>query len=128
GSAVAHYERWVAAQGGDPAESALAQAAVIHDVETEHEGFVTQLSAMRVGLAALELGSGRRTKEDTIDHAVGIVCRRKRGDRVRPGEALAEVHAQDRAAAERAAAQVLAAYELADAPPQERGVVLEVLE
>jgi pyrimidine-nucleoside phosphorylase len=128
GSAVGHYERWVAAQGGDPAESALAQAAVVHDVETEHEGFVTQLSAMRVGLAALELGSGRRTKEDTIDHAVGIVCRKKRGDRVRPGEALAEVHARDRAAAERAAAQVLDAYELGDAPPQERGVVLEVLE
>ncbi len=128
GSALTHYERWVTAQGGDPADQALPQAPVVHDVETEHEGFVTGLSAMRVGLAALELGSGRRTKEDTIDHAVGIVCRKKRGDRVRPGEALAEVHAQDREGAERAAAQVLEAYELAGAPPQARGVVLEVLE
>jgi pyrimidine-nucleoside phosphorylase len=127
-SAVAHYERWVTAQGGDPSEDALPKAAVVHDVETEREGFVTQLSAMGVGLAALELGSGRRTKEDTIDHAVGIVCHKKRGDRVRPGEALAEVHAQDRASAERAAAQVLEAYEVADTARQERGVVLEVLE
>jgi len=128
GSALTHYERWVTAQGGDPAEHALAQASIIHDVETEHEGFVTRLSAMRIGLAALELGSGRRTKEDTIDHSVGIVCRKKRGDRVRPGEALAEVHARDREAAERAAAQVLEAYEIGGTPPQVRGVVLEVLE
>src|SRR5204862_7596580 len=79
GSALDHYERWVAAQGGDPAESALAPAPVVHEVEAEHEGFITRVSAMQVGLAALELGSGRRTKEDTIDHAVGVLCRRKRG-------------------------------------------------
>ena len=30
----------------------------------------------RVGVAALHLGAGRRTKEDAIDHAVGIVCLR----------------------------------------------------
>ena len=89
---------------------------------------MTRLSAAQVGVAALELGAGRRTKEDTIDHAVGIVCRRKRGDRVGPGEALAEVHAADSAAAEAAAAKVLASYQLGDDPPEPRSVVLELLE
>ena len=128
GSASAIYERWVTAQGGDPAESALPSASVIREVETEHEGFVTGLSAVQIGVAALELGAGRRTKEDAIDHAVGVVCLRKRGDRVRPGEALAEVHAPDTAAAEAAAEKVLASYQLGDAPPEPRSVVLELLE
>jgi len=128
GSALARYERWIEAQGGDPHERALATAPVVHEVASEHEGFVARVSAIRVGLSALDLGAGRRTKEDTVDHAVGIVCLRKRGDRVRPGEALAEVHARDRASATTAAAEVLAAYELAESPPVPRRVVLEVLE
>jgi pyrimidine-nucleoside phosphorylase len=128
GSALAAYERWIAAQGGDPSEDALATAPVAHEVEAEHEGFVRNLSAMGIGLAALELGAGRRTKEDAIDHAVGVVCLRKRGDRVRPGEAVAEIHARDHAGAERVAPEVLAAFEVGDEPPASRPVVLEVLE
>jgi pyrimidine-nucleoside phosphorylase len=128
GSALEAYQRWIAAQGGDPSEDALPEAPVVHEVEAESEGFVTRLGAVRVGLAALELGAGRRTKDDVIDHAVGIVCRSKPGDRVRPGEALAEIHARDHDSAVAAAADVLAAYELGDEPPAQRSVVLEVLE
>ena len=48
---------------------------------TSHE-----LSAIRVGNAAVHLGAGRRTKEDAVDHAVGIVCHAKRGAEVAAGE------------------------------------------
>ena len=36
-------------------------------------------------------------RSDAIDHAVGVVCLRKRGDRVEAGDVLAEVHARDEA-------------------------------
>ena len=75
------------------------------------------LGAIAVGNAALHLGAGRQTKADEIDHAVGVVCRAKRGDAVEAGQVLAEVHARDEAAAAAAAGEVLAAYELGDAPP-----------
>ena len=52
------------------------------------------------GLAALHLGAGRVRKEDAIDHAVGVVCLAKRGDRVEPGSPLAEVHARDEESAD----------------------------
>ena len=67
-----------------------------------------------VGVAALHLGAGRREKDDAIDHAVGVVCRKKRGDAVAQGEPLAEIHARDEASAAEAAADVLAAFELGD--------------
>ena len=127
GSAVAAYERWIAAQGGDPSEEALPRASVVAQVEAPRAGYVTRLGAIQVGSAALHLGAGRRTKEDTIDHAVGVVCHRKRGDEVGAGEVLAEVHAQDEASAAEAVRAVLAAYAIGDDRPSARSIVLDVL-
>ena len=73
-----------------------------------------QLGAIAVGVAALHLGAGRASKEDEIDHAVGVVCHRKRGDAVEEGDVLAEVHARDEASAAAAVEEVLASYEIGD--------------
>lgn len=128
GSATRAYERWIRAQGGDPALSVLPTAPVMREVVAPREGVVRRLGALAVGIASLELGAGRRTKDDEIDHAVGVVCRRKRGDGVGRGDVLAEVHARDEASAERGVEAVLAAYELGDEPPPVRGILLDVLE
>ena len=127
GSATAAYERWIRAQGGDPDEAALPSAPVVLPVVAEVGGWVQRLGAIRIGLAALHLGAGRRAKDDEIDHAVGVFCHRKRGDEVLPGDLLAEVHARDEPAAREAARDVLAAYELGGDAPRERGIVLDVI-
>ena len=57
------------------------------ELTADRAGFVAGVSALGVGRVALELGAGRRTKEDTIDHAVGIRCFAKRGDAGRRGPA-----------------------------------------
>jgi thymidine phosphorylase len=75
----------------------------------------------------MELGAGREVAGEPIDHAVGVVCLRKRGEEVAGGEPLAEVHARDEAAAENAEASLLAAYEIGDGPVEPRPLVLEVL-
>ena len=95
GSALAVYESWIRAQGGEPSLDALAPAPVVREVRAPHGGTVTRLGALSVGIAALELGAGRRTKADAIDHAVGVVCRAKRGSVVAAGDVLAEIHARD---------------------------------
>jgi pyrimidine-nucleoside phosphorylase len=127
GSAVAAYERWIRAQGGDPEASALPKAPAIAEVFAPHDGYIQSLSAMHIGVEALELGAGRATKDDEIDHAVGIVCRRKRGDAVKEGEPLAEVHARDSQTAADAADRVRAAYILGDEPPRAVPIVLKTL-
>jgi pyrimidine-nucleoside phosphorylase len=127
GSALQAYERWIRAQGGDPDEAALPKAPLIREVFAPRGGFVHRLAALPVGLAAVHLGGGRREKDDAIDHAVGIVCLKKRGDRVEEGEALAEIHARTEAAADEAAADVLRAYELGDDEPRARPIVLDTL-
>ena len=127
GSAHAMYERWIAAQGGDPSEGALPTAPVVRDVVAGSDGFVRAIGAVDVGLAALRLGAGRRTKDDAIDHSVGIRCLKKRGDAVAAGDVIAEVHARDDAAADEGAKDVLAAYRLADEAPPAAPIILETI-
>jgi pyrimidine-nucleoside phosphorylase len=127
GSATAAYERWVRAQGGDPDEAALPKAGLIREVFAPRSGYVQRLAALPIGLAALHLGAGRRAKEDAIDHAVGIVCLKKRADAVDEGEPLAEIHARDEQSADEAAATIAAAYEFGDEPPRAHGIVLDTI-
>jgi pyrimidine-nucleoside phosphorylase len=127
GSAIAAYEAWIRAQGGDPREEALDSATVVRDVAAPDAGRVTSLRALPVGLAALHLGAGRAQKSDQIDHAVGVLCLKKRGDSVERGEALAQVHARDDESAARAAEELLAAYEFGAEQPEQRSIVLDVV-
>ena len=62
----------------------------------------------------MRLGARRATKDDVVDHAVGVLVHRKRGDRVEAGEALATVHARDQADL----AAVAACFEIGDAPAE----------
>jgi pyrimidine-nucleoside phosphorylase len=127
GSALKAYERWIAAQGGDPDAGALPTAPIVREANAPRAGTVASLGAVRVGNAALRLGAGRRTKDDEIDHSVGIVLRKKRGDEVAAGDTVAEIHARDEAAADAAIEEVLAAYEFGDEAPAERSVILDVI-
>jgi pyrimidine-nucleoside phosphorylase len=127
GSAEAVWGRWLEAQGGTADEDALEWAPVVREVNAPRSGTIARLGAIEVATAALDLGAGRRTKADTIDHAVGVVCHRKRGHTVATGDLLAEVHARDEASADEAVRDVLAAYEIGDQPVAERPVLLEIV-
>jgi pyrimidine-nucleoside phosphorylase len=128
GSARGLYDRWVRAQGGDPRREALPQAVVIQPVPAPASGVVQAIATTDVGLAALHLGAGRVRKEDPVDHAVGVVCRAKRGDGVTKGEPLAEVHARDEASARRAVSEIAACYRLGDEEVERKPIVLDVLD
>jgi len=127
GSALAVYERWIRAQGGDPDLASLPAAPVVREVTAPRGGVVTRLGALRVGLAALELGAGRRTKDDVVDHEVGVVCHVKRGQTVAQGHLLADVHARDEQSAAVAVEAVRDAYELGDEAPRAHGILLDVV-
>jgi pyrimidine-nucleoside phosphorylase len=127
GSAMEAYERWIRAQGGDPNLSVLPTAPVVREVGASQGGVVTRLGALAIGGAALDLGAGRRTREDAIDHAVGIMCTKTRGDAVKKGDVLAEVHARDEVSASAAIRAVSAAYELGAESPPTHGILLDVV-
>jgi pyrimidine-nucleoside phosphorylase len=126
GSALLAYDRWIRAQGGDPDPARLPSAPVVRPIPAPTTGYVRALGAREVAVAAMELGAGREIAGDPIDHAVGVVCLRKRGEEVTAGEPLAEIHARDETAAATAEATLLAAYEIGD-KPEPRPIVLDVI-
>jgi pyrimidine-nucleoside phosphorylase len=132
GEALRALERLVEAQGGDPriAErpwDVLEAAPVVHAVPAPRAGAVALCGALAIGRTAMRLGAGRERKEDSIDHAVGIVVHAKPGDQVAAGDALAHIHARDEAGARRAAAEVLAAYSVVDGPVARPPLLLETI-
>ena len=125
GSGAAHerYERWIAAQGGDP-NAPLPQAPVVERVTADVSGVVQRCHALAIGEAAARLGAGRASKGDSVDHAVGIVVRRKQGDSVSAGEPLATVHAR----ADFDADAVRACFEIADRPAAPPLLMIETVD
>jgi len=87
------FLRMLVAQGGRLAEG-LPVAPVRLAVPSSAAGHVQSIDALEVGLAGLELGVGRKKKDDRVDHAAGIVIEAPVGARVQVGDPLAVVHAR----------------------------------
>lgn len=100
GKAFAKFKQFIENQGGDPAiadhPEQLPRAKYQIDLLAKESGVVAELRADQIGLAAMLLGAGRATKEDSINHAAGIVLCKKVGDRVAKGEPLLTIHSDSK--------------------------------
>jgi thymidine phosphorylase len=95
GRALDAYRAMVRVQGGDP-DAPLPEAAHRQGaLPAPADGWVTRLDARAVGVAAWRLGAGRARKEDDVSHTAGVRCLAKPGDRVRKGEHVLELHADE---------------------------------
>jgi thymidine phosphorylase len=126
------YETWcrmISAQGGDPA-AALPAPKHVHVVEAERDGVLATLDAYGVGVAAWRLGAGRARRGDPVQHAAGILCLAKPGERVAAGQPMLELHTDTPDAVPAALASLAGALvisETNDAPASGEGIVLETI-
>lgn len=99
GSAFETFKKFVVAQGGLEEEvlcpEKLPAAKYVEEVICEEEGYVAKIQTEEIGRISLLLGGGRETKESEIDLAVGLVLKKKCGDKVLSGDSLAQIHAND---------------------------------
>ncbi|HEU0302931.1 MAG TPA: thymidine phosphorylase [Longimicrobium sp.] len=134
GAGAATLEALIQAQHGDPrvvrSPDLLPRAPVVRPFTADADGprWVAAADARGIGDAALMLGAGRRTKADDVDPAVGIVLRARIGDRVEPGQPLADVHARSDGAAEQAFAALRSAFRLSAEPVAEVDAGYETVE
>jgi len=131
GQATAKFREWIGAQGGDAGVvddvGLMAQARLVEDLLSPQSGCVAAINAMQVGLATVALGAGREKKGEAIDHAVGVVLKRKVGDRAKKGEPLLTIHANDERRLDEAKEALLGAYAWSDMPVQAPALILEVI-
>lgn len=90
----------IMAQGGYPNvindTSILPKARYIENVVSSKSGFLSHVNCRQLGMAAGELGAGRLKLDDVIDLSVGFIMKKRIGDKVAEGEAVCEVHANDK--------------------------------
>ncbi len=132
GAALEKFREMVRAQGGsaealDDADL-LPAAPVALPVPAPAGGYVAEIDAEAVGLAAMRLGAGRTAKEDLVDHAVGVVVERAAGSEVGEGDSVATVHARTEASGRAAVAEVAAAFSIGPGPVEPRPLIAGFVE
>lgn len=121
GRAAEVFGRMVTALGGptdfvENFASYLAKPKLTRSVTAPTSGHVSRIATREIGLAVVELGGGRRRADDVVKPAVGLTELVDLGVKVEAGDPLALIHADDPAQADAAEVQVLAAYEIGEAP------------
>lgn len=95
GSAYNTFLRIVKAQGGDTTviknPLLYPQPKIAEVFSVPAAGYLQSVDTYEIGMAALELGAGRLTKDDVIDPKAGIIFHKKIGDPIAAGETIATV-------------------------------------
>ncbi len=122
------FRKFIAAQEGDPAVcddyALLPRSGHQVVLAAEREGFISKIDAYEVGMAAIDIGAGRRQKEDTIDHSAGFIFNKKVGDRVEPGDTILTIHTNNEKSIEGAKVRLTNAITITLNEPKERKKIL----
>lgn len=131
GAAFAQMKRWISAQGGDASvledTSKLPQAKYRYEIKAPQAGYIRHMDTQHVGEASAILGAGRKTKEESIDFAAGIVLKKKTGDAVAAGETLAVLHTNKEASLEESEAMFLRATTFSENAPAPQPLIYGIV-
>ena len=107
GEALEQFNIFLEAQDGNPNVvedySLMPQASITKDVKATESGYITEITADDIGVAAMKLGAGRETQESIIDLAAGLMLHKKVDDYVEKGDVIVTLYAnfEDTAEAEK---------------------------
>lgn len=127
GNALTKWISLVEEQGGDASlindPGSYPDTMYQFECNSKHEGFVEAINAYEAGMASLELGAGRRKKEDTINPAAGVVLKKKIGDTVKEGETIVLGYTNNSRAIEPVRQQLIRAISIGAEQPKSQGLI-----
>ncbi|GAA5416934.1 pyrimidine-nucleoside phosphorylase [Paraliobacillus ryukyuensis] len=131
GKAIEKFKTFLSSQGGDASvvddPTKLPTAAYQMEVKATADGYISDIIADEIGIAASMLGAGRITKDSTIDLAVGLVLQKKVGDPVKEGESIVTIHSNKADVAE-VIEKIQQAYTITEQEPAENRLVYGVID
>lgn len=130
GQGLEKLKQMVKAQGGDVSYieniNKFEKASVMIDLTSRQTGYIKSLEAKALGIVAMKLGGGRMTKDEDIDHSVGLILNKKIGDYVERGETLLQIHANDEVSDE-LIEELYQAYQIVDEKVAKPVLIEEIL-
>ncbi len=131
GAALAKMKEWIQAQGADASwvddTEKFPKSSVAFEVLSERTGYISRMNAELIGRASMELGAGRKTKDDVIDHSAGLVLHAKTGDFVKPGDVIATLHTSDEVKIAQAKEIFMSALEFSSEKPLKKELIIDVV-
>lgn len=131
GAALEKFRQMVGLQGGDRRivddYSLLPTAPNVTPIQATADGYVADIDPYAVGIAVLALGGGRQKATDNIDPAVGVIVQAKRGEAVKAGEPVFEVHHRGDTGLREATDLLRGCFRISDTPPAAQPLVIEEL-
>ena len=130
----AAYQSWlsiVGAQGGDTSvfkdPSALHRPPAQRTLSAARAGFFSSMDCTEVGWAVQRLGAGRTRPGDPVSAVAGIEMHAKLGDRLREGQPLVTLFAEDSSLLDEPAEMLADTFQIAAQPPNLAPLVREIV-
>ncbi len=131
GKAYNKFLELIQSQGGDISyienPDKFKKAEYVMPVTAEKSGYISAIDAKTVGEISVDLGAGRVKKEDSIDHAVGIILERKIADKVGTGDIIAYVHANNEQVGKEAVQRIRETYEIVEENVEPEKYILDII-
>ncbi|MBN1622085.1 MAG: thymidine phosphorylase [Endomicrobiales bacterium] len=130
GFALDTFREIISFQGGNPGvidnpDKLLPSASQKEEIFPKKTGYIASIDTKAVGYSSVLLGAGRKSKEDNIDHAAGIVIHKKLGDRVETKEPIATFYFNDASFLNKAKDIFTNAYTVSNNKPKRQPLVLQ---
>lgn len=132
---AAAFQKWldiVEEQGGDvemiKSPEKYPKAEYEFEIKSDKDGYMSEMDSFEIGMASVELGAGRKKKEDDVDPQAGIVMKKKIGDKIAKGETILTGYTNKPSTIEAASDQLFGAVTIAEAKPEEVNLVSHTID
>ncbi len=129
------FQKWldiVEEQGGDISviknPEAYPKAEFEFELKSEEDGFISSMDAFEIGAASVELGAGRKVKEDDVDPQAGITLHKKVGDKITKGETILTGYTNKATKIEPVTSQLFGAVKISDIKPEKEELITKVVD
>ncbi len=127
GKALEVFRRFVDAQQGNSDVcddySIFGESESKWDLKADRSGFISSINAFEIGMSAIDIGAGRRKKEDLIDHRAGFYFNKKAGDKVDEGESIITVHSSGKENRKEVEMRLLNSIKISEELPDKREMI-----
>ena len=99
----------------------------IEEVTAENTGYLSSIDNYQIGMASLELGAGRLTKEHKIDPKAGIIFNSKIGNKINKGDVIAMIHTDNKKVIDKVKQRITSAMEFKKSKIKPPKLIREIL-
>ncbi len=96
-------------------------------IKSNTAGYLSEVNTYELGMAAIDLGAGRKTMDDKIDPKAGIIFNYKIGDTINKGVVVTELFSDSKLGMDSAKKRVLGAIKISKEKPQRLKLIKTII-